>query len=350
MILPQTYAAALFVMILSMICWGSWANTYKLAGKWRFELFYFDYALGVLVTSIVLALTVGTLGFDGFTFLDDLMHAGKRQWLFGFCAGVIFNLANMLLVAAISVAGMAVAFPIGIGIALIVGVVWNYFIRPQGNPMLLFTGCGIIIAAIIVDALAYRALELLRHEESAKAGKAKSTRKTVPIKGIVLSVACGVLMGLFYPLVEKGKAGDVGLGPYAIAVVFAAGVFFSTFVFNLFFMNLPVEGEPVEFGDYFKGSLSQHLLGVAGGSIWIVGTVASFAAASAPDTVHVGPAISYAVGQGATMVSALWGILVWKEFKGADARVKALVIVMLVLFVAGLAMVSTAPLFARVTG
>jgi glucose uptake protein len=347
MLLPESYFTALLLMILSMLCWGSWANTYKLTGKWRFELFYFDYAFGLMLAAVVLALTFGTLGFDGFTFYDDLMHAGKRQWLYGFAGGVIFNLANMLLVAAISVAGLSVAFPIGIGTALIIGVIWNYIIRPQGNPILLFTGCGIILVAIIVDAFAYKALAVLRHEELAKAGKAKSTRKPVPVKGIILSLVSGVLMGLFYPLVEKGKAGDFGLGPYAITVMFGLGVFLSTFVFNLFFMNLPVEGEPVEIGDYFDGNLKQHLLGIGGGAIWCIGAVCSFVAASAPESVHIGPAVSYAIGQGATMVSALWGILVWKEFAGADSRVKSLVVLMLVLFVAGLAMVSMAPLFMR---
>lgn len=347
MILPQTYAVALMLMIFSMLCWGSWANTYKLAGKWRFELFYFDYAFGVVIAAAIYALTAGSLGFDGFTFMDDLMHAGKRQWFFGFLGGVVFNLANMLLVAAISVAGLAVAFPVGIGVALVVGVVWNYIIKPQGNPMLLFTGCGIIVAAIIVDAMAYRALGLIRHEQLAKAGKAKSTRKTVPVKGIIISLVSGVLMGLFYPLVEKGKEGEVGLGPYSIGFVFAVGVLLSTPVFNLFFMNLPVEGEPVDFIDYFHGRLKQHLLGILGGAIWYTGTICSFVAASAPDSVQIGPAISYAVGQGATMVSALWGLLVWREFQGADMRVKSLVVLMLVLFVAGLAMVSVAPLFVR---
>src|SRR6266498_2891852 len=345
MLLPQTYLAALLLMILSMLCWGSWANTYKLAGNWRFELFYFDYAFGVLLASLLLAFTLGTYGYDGFTFVDDFMHAGKRQWLMGFTAGVIFNLANMLLVAAIAVAGMAVAFPIGIGTALIIGVVWNYTIKPQGNAMLLFSGCGIIVAAIVVDAMAYRALAVIRHEALAKAGKSRSTRRPVPVKGVAISLVAGILMGLFYPLVEKAQAGEVGLGPYSVAVIFAVGVFFSTFVFNMFLMNLPVEGEPLELGQYFQGSRKQHALGWLGGALWCGGAVASFVAASAPDNVHIGPAVSYAIGQGATMVSALWGILVWKEFKGADMRVNTLVVLMLVLFVAGLTMVSVAPLY-----
>lgn len=286
------------------------------------------------------------MGFDGFSFLDDLMHAGKTQDAYGFMAGVIFNLANMLLVAAISIAGLSVAFPVGIGLALVIGVIWNYIIKPQGNPLLLFTGAAIIVAAIVVDALAYRAYGLAKSEELIRTGKSKSTRKQVSLKGILISLLSGLLMGSFFPLVEMGKASDIGLGPYAIGFVFALGVFLSTFVFNLFFMNLPVEGEPVEILDYFKtGKTKQHLLGVAGGFIWSTGAIANFVAASAQGPAQVGPAVSYAIGQGATMVSALWGLLVWKEFADADDKVRALIGVMLVLFVTGLVIVSIAPLF-----
>ena len=346
MVLPQTYAATLLLTILTMLCWGSWANTFKLAGKWRFELFYYDYSLGLLITALIYATTFGNFGVDGFAFLDDLMHAGKRQIFFGGAAGVIFNLANMLLVAAISLAGLSVAFPVGIGLALVIGVVWNYFLKPQGNPGLLFTGAAIVTLAIVIDALAYRALESSKAAKAAKAGAAQAPKK-VSGKGIVLSLVSGALMGSFFPLVEMGKAGELGLGPYAIGFVFALGVFLSTFVFNLFFMNLPVEGPPIAMSDYFKGSGRQHLLGLAGGAVWAIGTVSSFVAASAPESVQVGPAISYAIGQGATMVSALWGLLVWKEFAGADQRVRVLVVVMLVLFVCGLGMVSIAPLYAH---
>jgi glucose uptake protein len=353
MILPHTYLATLAVVFLSMICWGSWANTQKMAGKWRFELFYFDYAFGVLVTAVIFAITLGSLGFDGFSFTDDLINAGKRYWAMGFGAGVIFNLANMLLVAAIAVAGLSVAFPVGIGLALIIGVIWNYVIKPQGNPILLFVGCALVVGAILVDAIAYRLLEVMKFERLAREGKAKSTRKKVSLKGVFLSLASGVLMGSFYPLVVMGKsnewggtAGENGLGPYGIGFVFALGVFLSTFVFNLFFMNLPVEGEPLEFLDYFKGLPRQHLLGVLGGAIWCTGTIANFVGSSAPEQVQIGPAISLALGQGATMVSALWGLLVWKEFAGADMRIKALLVMMFILFIGGLGMISVAPLYA----
>jgi glucose uptake protein len=353
MILPHTYIATLLVLFFSMACWGSWANTQKMSGKWRFELFYFDYAFGVLLVAVICAFTLGTLGYDGFSFLDDMMNGGKRYAAMGFGAGVIFNLANMLLVAAIAVAGLSVAFPVGIGLALIIGVIWNYTIRPQGNAMLLFMGCALVVGAIVVDAFAYRAMELFRAELRAKSGKAKSTRKKVSLKGVFLSLASGVLMGSFYPLVVMSKsgewggtAGENGLGPYAIGVVFALGVFFSTFVFNLFFMNLPVQGEPLEFLDYFKGLPKQHLLGVAGGIVWCAGTIANFVGSSAPEAVQVGPAISLALGQGAAMVSALWGLVVWKEFEGADSRIKSLLFIMFVLFIAGLAMIAVAPLYA----
>ena len=338
MILPQTYGSTLLLIILTMLCWGSWANTFKLAGKWRFELFYYDYSLGVLIAATIYALTFGNFGLEGFTFIDDLMHAGKRQIFFGVLGGVVFNLANMLLVAAISVAGLAVAFPVGIGLALVIGVIWNYILNPQGNPVLLFTGAAIVAGAIIVDAFAYRALET---------GRAAQTTRKVTGKGIALSLMSGVLMGSFFPLVEIGKAGPLGLGPYAIGFVFGMGVFVSTFVFNFFFTRFPVEGPPVAMSDYFKGNGRQHLLGIMGGLIWATGTIANFVAASAPESVQVGPAISYAVGQGATMVSALWGLLVWKEFAGAGPNVRLLVVVMLILFVAGLTLVSVAPLYAR---
>jgi len=344
MILPATYNSALLLIILSMICWGSWANTFKLSGKWRFELFYYDYSLGVLIAAIVAAYTVGSMGSD-LSFSDNLLIALRRNMAYAAAAGVVFNLANMLLVAAISVAGMAVAFPIGIGLALVVGVIWNYFLNPQGNPILLGTGVALVAGAIIVDAWAYSA-----HAKpvQAKAGKAAPRPGTSP-KGILLSLISGLLMGSFYPLVEMAKGGgpdNAGLGPYAVAFLFAVGVFLSTFIFNLYFLNLPVQGQSLSMFDYFKGSLWQHALGILGGIIWCIGAIANFVAASAPTSVQVGPAISYAVGQGATMVSALWGLLVWKEFAGASGKVRVLLAVMLILFLAGLIIVSIAPLYA----
>lgn len=360
MIIPSTYGVALLLIIFTMLCWGSWANTFKLAGKWRFELFYYDYSLGVLVMATVLALTFGSMGDSSFTFVDNMAVAGYRKIAFGLAAGVVFNLANMLLVAAIAIAGMAVAFPVGIGLALVVGVIWNYALNPQGNPMLLGLGVAIVVGAIIVDALAYRLHAKERADAAAEAeaampdakarkGGAKKKKKRAT-KGLALSLACGVLMGSFYPLVQMSQQGSdigFGLGAYASAFVFSIGVFGSTFVFNLYFLNLPVQGKAIPMTAYFTGTLKQHLLGIAGGLIWCAGTVANFAAASSPRQVQVGPAVSYAIGQGATMVSALWGLLVWKEFAGASKNVRVMLAVMLILFLVGLTLVSIAPLFAH---
>ena len=348
MTLPQTYIATLVLTILSMLCWGSWANTFKMAGSWRFELFYFDYSIGVLLAAVIVAFTFGAMGSDGFQFMDDLMQTGRRNIFYGFLGGVVFNLANMLLVAAISVAGLAVAFPVGIGMALVIGVVWNYFIKPQGNPVLLFGGAAIIVCAIIMDSFAYKSHAAAQLELQAKAGLLKTSAPRVSPKGIILSLVSGVLMGSFFPLVELGKAWGAGMGPYAIGFVFAVGVFLSTFVFNLFFMNLPVQGEPVEILDYVhKGNWKRHLLGVTGGMIWFGGAICNFVAASAEQNAKVGPAVSYAMGQGATMISALWGVFLWKEFAGSDFRVKSLLYLMFALFICGLGMVALAPQYGR---
>ena len=348
MILPEAYASALLLIILSMLCWGSWANTFKLtgkpAGKWRFELFYYDYSLGVLVAAIIAAYTFGSMGSE-LSFSDNLLVAAKRNMAYAVAAGMVFNLANMLLVAAISVAGLAVAFPVGIGLALVMGVIWNYFLNPQGNPTLLAAGVALVVCAIIVDALAYTAHAKPASPPPAARGRSKSSASS---KGILLSLISGVLMGSFYPLVEMSKGGGIdaaGLGPYAVAFLFSLGVFFSTFIYNLYFLNLPVQGEPLSMFAYFKGTLGQHALGIIGGIIWCTGAISNFVAASAPKSVQVGPAVSYAIGQGATMVSALWGVLVWKEFSGARTNVRVLLTLMFVLFLAGLMLVAIAPLY-----
>lgn len=339
MILPTTYWAALLLSILSMICWGSWANTFKMSGpKWRFELFYFDYAFGVLLAAFAAALTLGQFGTE-LSFIDNVQVTGKRQIAYALVAGGVFNLANMLLMAAIALAGMSVAFPVAIGLALVIGVVLNYVINPQGNPALLFGGVCLILLAILFDSMGYSAHSRARAENTGKKPKGS-------VKGIIVSLISGILMGTFYPLVELSKTGDIGLGPYSVAVCFSIGVFFSTFIFNIYFMNLPVQGKPVEFAQYFKGSGRQHMLGVFGGIIWCAGAIANFTAASAPKSVQVGPAISYALGQGATLVSALWGLLYWKEFQGAEPRVNLLLGMMLLFFIVGLALISIAPLFA----
>ena len=308
----------MFLLLLSMFCWGSWANTFKLTGRWRFELFYFDYAFGVFLASTVAALTFGNMGTDGVSFSENLILFARYQNLgFAFLAGCIFNLANMLLVAAIAIAGLAVAFPVGIGLALIIGVILNYALNQQGNPLFLFGGVALLVLAIVVDAQAYRA-----HARSqvavappapAKVPHPRSPRPVGVMRGVLLALGSGVLMGVFYPLVELSKSGDLGLGPYTVGFIFSLGVLSSTFFYNIYFLRLPVTGAAsLKFKDYFRGTKKQHFLGVLGGIIWAAGAVANFVAASTPPEVQVGPAVSYGIGQGATLISALWGLLVWR--------------------------------------
>lgn len=346
MVVPHSYVVALLMTILTMTCWGSWANVVKLVKDWRFELLYYDYSLGILLTSIVAGLTLGSMGSYGRPFLDDLANASAQNIAFGFLGGVVYCISNILVVGAMAVAGLGVAFPIGVGLALVVGVIWNYFVNPQGNPILLFTGVAMVVAAIVLDGVAYRIHTLAKASgnQEQKAGQADGKGKIR--KGILLSVIGGVLMGMFFPLVELGKKGPGGLGPYAIGFVFSAGIFLSTFVFNAYFLRKPVQGEPLRVSDYFKGTFKEHFWGIVGGVVWAVGTLSSFVAASAPRELQVGPAISYALGQGSTMVGAFWGVVVWKEFAGGASPVKRLLVLMFVLFVCGLAIVSIAPLYA----
>jgi glucose uptake protein len=327
MFIPNVYAVALFMMLLSMICWGSWANTQKLCGSWRFELFYWDYVAGILLITLILGFTLGrTDAASPESFIANLTSADGRHLLLAFAGGVVFNIANLLLVAAIALAGLAVAFPVGIGLALVIGSALNYVITPKGNPWLLFGGILLVCVAIVLDALAYRKI---------------SADRKVTTKGIVLSLLCGVGMGFFYPFVAKAITGDNHLGPYTVSFVFALGVLVCTLPLNYLFMRKPVSGPPVAMGDYFRGRRTLHLWGILGGVIWGVGTISNFVASYAQ---MVGPATAYALGQGATMVSAIWGVFVWREFANAPAEARRFVALMFLFFILGLSCVAVAPI------
>jgi glucose uptake protein len=327
---PQTYGAALCLMIVAMLCWGSWANTMKFVPKWPFQLFYWDYVIGLLLVTVAAGLTLGSTGNGLNSFVQNLTGAAGGKIAYGVVAGAVFNVANLLLVAAISIAGLAVAFPIGIGLALVVGVILNYALAPAGNPLLLFGGVALVSAAIIIDAMAFRARD------------AESGRKT---RGIGLSIVCGLLMGSFFPLVTKASSGPASLGPYAVAFVFALGVFGCSLPVNFYLMRRPITGDPpTVLSQYFAAGFREHLSGIAGGAIWGVGAISSFVAAHA---AIVGPATSYAMGQGATMISAAWGVFVWREFADAPSKAKRLLAPMFILFILGLAAVAVAPLVAK---
>lgn len=326
MFIVHSYTVAIIFCVVTMLCWGSWGNTQKLASRsWRYEYFYWDYVVGVLLLSILSAFTLGSIGPVGRSFLPDLMQADAGSLGSAFLGGIIFNAANILLSAAIAVSGLAVAFPVGIGLALVLGVLVNYFGAAKGDPVFIFVGVALITVAIILNGLAYK--------------KASDRASKVSAKGLWLAVGAGVIMAFFYRFVAASmdlenfvSPAPGKLTPYTAVFIFSLGVFLSNFVFNTIAMKHPVEGAPIAISGYFKGSFSTHMVGILGGIIWCIGQSFSMIASE-----KAGAAISYGLGQGATLVSALWGILVWKEFRGAPRISAYLNLGMFVLFIIGLA-------------
>ena len=324
---PQTYAVALSFMIISMMCWGSWANTLKLAPGYRFQLFYWDYVLGIIGGALLWGFTLGNTGGSGLPFLADLAAADRHHILLAVLSGVIFNIANLLLVAVIDIAGLAVAFPVGIGLALVVGAVSSYLVSPSGNPWVLFGGIALVIAAIIFDAIAYRMRDV--------------QQQALNKRGILISLAAGLLMGSFYPFVARAMTGNGAPGPYAAALFFAFGVALCALPANYLLMKRPLVGdEPARMSGYWTAPGAWHFWGVVGGVIWCTGAVFNFVASR---TQVVGPAVSYSIGQGATMISACWGVFVWREFAAAPPRSRKFLALMFLFFICGLTAIALAP-------
>ena len=323
MFTPHTLGIALFMMITSAICWGSWANTYKGVKNYRFELFYWDYAVGIFLISLILAFTMGSTGNDSNSFLNNVHSADTTNIVSTMVGGAIFNLANLLLVAAIDMAGLAIAFPVAIGIALVVGTVLSYTLQPKGNALFLAVGVVCALIAVILDGKAYGSLAI--------AGRAVSR------KSIIVCVVSGVLMGLWNPSVAYGATRGNVLTPYSSVVFLTLGALLSCFIWNLYFMKRPLVGAPVSFSGFFSGPPSGHLLGLVGGFIWGVGTVFNVVAGKATAF-----AISYAIGQSAPMVAALWGVFAWREFAGAPGKAKMYLAMMFVFYCLGILLVAKA--------
>ena len=325
MFIVDNYTLAIVFCFITMLCWGSWGNTQKLAGKtWRYELYYWDYVIGVLLLSIIFAFTLGSIGESGRDFLTDIRQADTANIGSAFLGGIVFNAANILLSTAIAIAGMSVAFPVGIGLALVLGVIINYIGSQKGDPLFLFIGVGLVTVAIILNALAYK---------KASAGKQK-----VSTKGILVSILAGVLMSFFYWFIARSMDLDNFVNPapgkmtpYTAVVIFSLGVFISNFLFNTVLMKKPISGEPTDYKAYFKGKLPIHLVGILGGIIWGIGNSLNLIAAG-----KAGAAVSYGLGQGATLVAALWGVFIWKEFKNAPKGTNLMLAIMFLLFVSGI--------------
>lgn len=331
MFIVNSYFLAVILCVVTMLCWGSWANTMNLKPKtWPNPLFYWDYCLGIVLFTLILGLTAGSFGSGGRSFIPDLAQASGKALTFAFIGGVVFNLSNLLWVAAAAVAGMSVAFPIAVGLALVIGVIMNYFIESKGDPVILFSGVAFVVLAIILNALAYRKVPVKKKGDTAK--------------GVKLSILAGIIMGFFYFFVAKSISLNFTnpepgmLTPYSAVFIFSIGCYLSGFIWNTYFMYKPVEGEASTYKDYFtRATPKVHMIGIIGGAIWAMGLSFSIIAAE-----QAGPAISYGLGQGSTMVGAAWGVFVWKEFKEAPKSTNWLLLFMFICFVVGLAMITYA--------
>src|SRR5215475_6092448 len=323
MFTPQSLGVALAMMITSAICWGSWANTYKGVKNYRFELFYWDYAIGIFLISLVLGHTMGSTGHDASSLVNNIHSAEVSNVVYALIGGAVFNLANLLLVAAIDMAGLAVAFPVSIGIALVVGVVLSYALEPKGNPRFLALGVICALIAVILDGKAY--------------GTLAAKGRFVSRKAILTSIISGILMGLWAPFMAHAMTHGKSLGPYSAAVFLTLGAFLSCFIWNIYFMRYPLVGQPVSLSGFFRAPASGHLLGLLGGFVWGIGTVFNLVAAS-----FTGVAISYAIGQSAPMVAALWGVFVWHEFRGANSRAKLFLALMFVFYILAIIVIARA--------
>jgi glucose uptake protein len=302
--------------------------------SYPFSLYYWDQNIGYVLLPLLIGLTFGSFGAGGRSLVDDLAQGSARSYEWALLGGAVWNLANILFMAALDLAGMAVAYPIAIGIALVEGVFINYLAQPKGNPLQIFGGVALIMLAIVLDGLAYRNVQ----KDSSGPGRLRT--------GISLAVAGGILMGLFYFLVQRSLSTNFdhlnpGLfGPYAAVLVYCVGALISSLVFNTWMMSHPLKGEKATYADYFRGgSLKCHAIGILGGVINGIGVCSSFVASK-----EASPAIAYGLGQGGTMIAAIWGVFIWKEMKGASRGTQWMIAAMFVFFLSGLMLLVTSML------
>jgi glucose uptake protein len=331
MFVVDSIGLAIAFCMMTMLGWGSWANTQKLAGKdkWPFQLYYWDYAIGVLVCGILFMLALGLTGAAGQGAFANLAQAEMGPISRAIFAGVLFNISNILLVVAIDAAGMSVAFPVGVGLALVIGTVASYLQSPKGDPLLLFAGVALVVLAMVMSAVAHSKLP-----RPSGAGAAR---------GLVYAVVAGCLMGFFYPQLMQALSPDFNtapiqpgyLTPYTALLFFGAGLLLSNFAVNTIFMKAGGH----TYRDYFSGSARLHSLGLLGGIIWMLALGFNVIASGV-----AGPAISYALGQGATLVAAIWGVFIWREFAKAPRGTTVFVVLMFANYAAGLALIGAATL------
>lgn len=370
MILPETYLPVLLILLASLVCLGSWINTFKATGaKWRFELFSIDFSIGGIIVVVVAAFTLGTLGSD-LAFSDRMLVAGRTAQALALIAGAVFNLGNMLLLAAVGLLGISTAFPLTIGVALIVSSCFHF--RPA-NLIFIIVGIILMVVAAVFEIRSARLREAAAiaaakaeaaakkeqlaavaqttapgatspasasaHSSSARRSKKKSVPQRKPqrrfLRGIIAAVIGGIAMGFFVPVLENCVPGDLGLGAYAAMLLFGVGVLVSTIVYNFYFLNITIDGSQLSFGSYFRGNLQQHLLGFAGGALCLGGLLAAALGSEAPASAEIPGVLDFLLPLLSVPLAFFFGVAVWKEL-AVPARAKMSLIVGICLFLCAL--------------
>lgn len=361
MIIPSSYEMALLMGVLALLCGALWTSTYKMCGNWRFELYYFDFAFGAFIATLVAGLTFGSMGND-LSFWDNLsLTAGRRLIVMAFAAGCVLNLANLLMVAGASLGGISLAVPTTFAVALIVESLLALVQQRSFNFIFLGIGWALLAVVIALCALASRKITVLAHPEivttaepvpSAQVGGPKFYRRrreektdtggSAAWKAILFAAIGGLLLGLVPAISNLSLHPDIGLGPYAFAFVFTLGIFLSTFIFNLYFMNLPVQGQAVQFFRYFQGGFRVHVLGVLGGLIFGIGILAAALMAGAPGAASPDALVQYLLVHGAPFLVVGTGLLIFKEMSEAPPA-RGMAGIAAVVYLAAAALLGSAP-------
>ena len=342
MVLPTTWLSAILLLALSFFLLGSWANTFKATGsRWRFELFSIDFAVGALIVAVIAVYTLGTLGSD-LSFSDRMLVAGRTNQALGIMAGAVFALGNMLFLAAISLLGISAAFPLCIGSAVLIGALFQ--IR-SAQPLWLAIGLALLICGVVLAIVAIRIDKASVRAPAPKPGiRAPERKPSRGGKGIIVGVIAGIVLGCFFPIMQRGTSGDFGLGPYAGLLLIAIALLVSTLVLNLYFMNIAISGVPIGFNAYFTGLPRQHFLGFGGGALWAIGMLAAGLAMSVSANVELDAALRIFIPLASVALAVFWGFVKWKEFRATpkSGRVRTLLLMSTVVFLGGIALLGLA--------
>lgn len=333
---PETAQATLILAAFAFLCWGSWATLFKLAGaKWRFEHFYFDFAFGALVATLISGFALGSSG-DGLTLVDSFLLTGRKQWALAAAAGAVFNLGNMLLLAAVEIRGMALAFPLAMAVGGLILTARVLFVNGDSGYGSVLTAAALCIASILLTVAA--AGRLVRSSEPPP-GNRKTAPKPSARKPVALAAAAGIFIALSaWPLRSARQGlGDIDMGPYALAILFCVGILLTTLVYNVYFINLPVHGEPAGFGPYFQGGFGVHFLGILGGAVFAGGLLAGFVVDEAENRAALSDGLRAILVPASAILAALWGWLVFREFRQAEGRASIFLALALACLAGGLA-------------